>query len=113
MFSSSGCFFLSREAFKQYAQIIPALEFSVLYTREAQGMKKASNSRYTLLPVVRSYQHKAVGELHRQKIVLYFSVTSIVTFFAKVQVHYLIAMNEERCRTCMMCGFGFGWWSNG
>ena len=30
-------------------------------------VKKASNNRYTFLSGARSYQHKAVGELHRQK----------------------------------------------
>jgi hypothetical protein len=52
-------------------------------------MKKASNSRYTLLSVARSYQHKAVGELHRQKVALRFSIISIDTLFWKLQADQL------------------------
>lgn len=58
---------------------------------EAQGIKKASNSRYTLLSGARSYQHKAVGELHRQKIALHFSATSIDMFLLKLQAHHIKA----------------------
>ncbi len=49
-------------------------------------IKKASNSQFTQRSVARSYQHKAIGELHRQKGILRFSVKSIDTFLPKVQV---------------------------
>ena len=39
--------------------------------QETWDTKNASNSRYTLISGARSYQHKALGELHRQKVSKY------------------------------------------
>ncbi len=47
------------------------------YSSGSRGEKKASNSRYTLLSDARSYQHKAPGELHRQRVYFLFSASSM------------------------------------
>jgi hypothetical protein len=54
--------------------------------QEAQGIKNASNSRPSPGSDARSYQHKAVGELHRQKAGMFPLLQSIDALVQELQV---------------------------